>query len=871
MRTRKQIKQNQSQHEPLSQCAKRMKQDTIEKYALQLLEIKENGKSRKETYGAFKKMMSSAREIMPWLTDQAVKSKANRIQAKDKKGAAEQANIEKSKKKIGRPIGATIQAKEEMEEKKVKAKVLMTIKLREAQFAAREQKEALPKGTFRKIHDDVLKDLELDKQSVSISYDTIKSRIYRNTSKLTHGPLSPAAQIENIIVTFSRYRQEAGQPMKPSEVIAFANSLVEGSEIEGTIKAFHNKTKRNPSNPLGKGWYRGFMRRHAKILSSGKGKRKHNARLNWTSYDNIETMYELLYEQMVEAKIAVHLPEEDHYWVDKKGNIVDSEDKAAGHKCTIKLIHPEWLLFGDEVGTDIAQDEDGHIGGQTYLSYNGRKIELTSSKASGRFTVMGLTAANGKPVMCIVIIAGKEIGVAEALGYDFQSETPYDTNKSLEENSGPGKALPGLPTCTFRGKNVPALLAVTPKGSMTSDILKSALEKLDELDIYKRTNDGPTPMVIFDGHDSRLQLPFLEYVNTERFGRALWKACIGLPNGTTKWQVGDSKQQNGCFKMSMTRNKDLLVLYKRRHHFESIDFKKSDIVPLICRAWKDSFGREKENLDAILERGWFHLDMRLLKDPEILQTKVTHVNSPATLQSYQVTTEEKTHDVCYATDDPIGPLGLNFHHGIAGDLTADLIRVWRKNYSVHKSLEQQKKAGQQANQRFKDFCKDQRMTAGTIFKFGKVVLDKNILEYRREKEAENEQKKIDALKTACQIYQKRMEKYENMIGSGYETSSKQTVSEIKLWLSVRKKKADGKMPQRREDLLKLQAKLQHRMVLTLREYLVDEGKAVSVVDRYLDCLDTHLNTGNAADIDEIPGGLNLLGEVAVEAEQLDEI
>ena len=36
----------------------------------------------------------------------------------------------------------------------------------------------------------------------------------------------------------------------------------------------------------------------------------------------------------------------------------------------------------------------------------------------------------------------------------------------------------------------------------------------------------------------------------------MWKACIGLPNGTVKWQVGDSEQQNASWKMAMTKEKD---------------------------------------------------------------------------------------------------------------------------------------------------------------------------------------------------------------------------------------------------------------------------------------------------------------------------
>ena len=179
----------------------------------------------------------------------------------------------------------------------------------------------------------------------------------------------------------------------------------------------------------------------------------HNTRQEWTTYENIPTMYELVYEQMVEANIAVRLPEEEQYWVDVTGNIVDSEDDAAGHKCTIKLTNPEWLLFGDEVGTELAQDGDGHIGGQTYLTFGGQKVELTSSKASGRFTVMGLTAATGDPVMCIFIFAGKELGIKEVLGYDYQSEIPYNVDSTLEKRIlVQGRRLQVFQHVTFAGK-----------------------------------------------------------------------------------------------------------------------------------------------------------------------------------------------------------------------------------------------------------------------------------------------------------------------------------------------------------------------------------------------------------------------------------
>ena len=83
--------------------------------------------------------------------------------------------------------------------------------------------------------------------------------------------------------------------------------------------------------------------------------------------------------------------------------------------------------------------------------------------------------------------------------------------------------------------------------------------------------------MLFDAHDSRLQVPFLRYVNDEDHK---WKVCIGLPNGTGKWQVGDSLEQNGQWKTKMTREKGKLILYKTRIVMETM-ISKSDAIPLI--------------------------------------------------------------------------------------------------------------------------------------------------------------------------------------------------------------------------------------------------------------------------------------------------
>jgi hypothetical protein len=85
------------------------------------------------------------------------------------------------------------------------------------------------------------------------------------------------------------------------------------------------------------------------------------------------------------------------------------------------------------------------------------------------------------------------------------------------------------------------------------------LRCLDSLQVFDRETHGLNPFLILDGHGSRFDLKFLEYMNESP---TKWNVNIGLPYGTSYWQVGDSSEQNGCFKMALTKAKQDLVTKK---------------------------------------------------------------------------------------------------------------------------------------------------------------------------------------------------------------------------------------------------------------------------------------------------------------------
>jgi hypothetical protein len=234
-----------------------------------------------------------------------------------------------------------------------------------------------------------------------------------------------------------------------------------------------------------------------------------------------------------------------------------------------------------------------------------------SDTNGGRFvTVIGLTTASGDPVMCIVIFAGKELTYEQQMGHDTWAGFDGEEGSIVKDNSGPGKAFLGARTCHFCGKDVPAVvLACSPKGSITSNILREDFQYLDGLGIYERVvPGGPSPLVLLDARDSRLQVPFLRYVNQEDHKR---KVCIGLLNGTIKWQVGDSSEQNGQSKTEMKRVKGKLVLYKTRIGMET-KIAKSDPIPLFNLVWPKLFAMKSTNKNAIHDQGWCPANRKFL-------------------------------------------------------------------------------------------------------------------------------------------------------------------------------------------------------------------------------------------------------------------
>jgi hypothetical protein len=178
---------------------------------------------------------------------------------------------------------------------------------------------------------------------------------------------------------------------------------------------------------------------------------------------------------------------------------------------------------------------------------------------------------------------------------------------SIRGNYGPGKRYPGAPVCNFRGTVVPPFVSCSPKGGITSELLKSMLERMDSLNLFPRAEGGPLPFLLLDGHGSRFQLPFMRDIGDTKHK---WKVCIGVPNGTAHSQVGDSAEQNGSWKMATTLEKRKLCRFRISMGMP-LNVRPSDVVPACNVACKSSFARVTTNKRAIARRGWNPLNRGL--------------------------------------------------------------------------------------------------------------------------------------------------------------------------------------------------------------------------------------------------------------------
>jgi len=136
--------------------------------------------------------------------------------------------------------------------------------------------------------------------------------------------------------------------------------------------------------------------------------------------------------------------------------VVDGEGESTTHfglPVTHQLIHPNHMLVMDEMGINMNQKEDGHVGSEKYLCEQGTTPKIAVSTTNHHCTIILIIAASGEAVCCVVIFKGdSQSPFADwCLGIDVTVVPEKDVRQTffVECNTGAGKYRPGGPTCFF--------------------------------------------------------------------------------------------------------------------------------------------------------------------------------------------------------------------------------------------------------------------------------------------------------------------------------------------------------------------------------------------------------------------------------------
>jgi hypothetical protein len=506
----------------------------------------------------------------------------------------------------------------------------------------------------------------------------------------------------------------------------------------------------------------------ASIKKKGALKIRDIKRRTWCTDSIFTEMYEAVYAAMVEAGVARYSEEEK--MLDINGNEVNDKAKMAGRPTRYELIHPEMVLFVDETGANTNQTTDKRVGRQTsILPADGSSMGTIGSSTDMHFTVLPFISGTGEAVLCAVILKSeKDVGdIPLNWIYGVDVTKPFEPSENEEEqydkNVGEDKIIHGGPTCIYNGKRIPCYVCTSPKASITSQHLADMLEYIDSFNLFDRS-DGKKPFLLLDGHHSRYEVPFLDYIHDEAHP---WSCCIGVPYGTHIWQVGDSPQLNAAYKGALSKAKQKFFEVKSKQNVTK--FSPTDIIPLVTYAWKDSFAISRNAVTAIAQRGWNPLNYCLVDHPDVRTTKRVLIGTKPN--------EEAT---AVAGD---GAVDVNTSTGLAGQLIDAILIDRLKCVSAMESIQNERQnlitTGEQVAEVANVFryssnvldaalLADTPITSGNCAKKGHFAITKRVRELAWNKQAliwERDDAKKARLEqrqeTAQQQYMKSKEKARN--------------------------------------------------------------------------------------------------------------
>ena len=159
--------------------------------------------------------------------------------------------------------------------------------------------------------------------------------------------------------------------LTPSQCLLLANDLVEDTEIEKEVIKFKKKKYKQKfeKTSLGQYYWRDFKRGYAHLLTFQRGQKFALDCSAALTFSNMNKMYKEVYAAMTQCNVTSVFEKPQYKTVD--GKVANTYSEEFGLPCTHMINHSEMCLVVDEVGSELSQKGDGHVGGSLYAYERG--------------------------------------------------------------------------------------------------------------------------------------------------------------------------------------------------------------------------------------------------------------------------------------------------------------------------------------------------------------------------------------------------------------------------------------------------------------------------------------------------------------------
>lgn len=154
----------------------------------------------------------------------------------------------------------------------------VAIAYKEIVEACKRNNQRVPYGSIDTVISEIKMQLGLPENAM-VNKATVRNRLRRTAKSLTpahRGKASPLAAIEPRVVAKVMEMAKVNQPMDKGEVLAYINSLIEGTEHQARLVTFKTQCKFSQKDEnlhkVGPGYYQGFLKRYSHLFQRKNGR-----------------------------------------------------------------------------------------------------------------------------------------------------------------------------------------------------------------------------------------------------------------------------------------------------------------------------------------------------------------------------------------------------------------------------------------------------------------------------------------------------------------------------------------------------------------------------------------------------------------------